>query len=98
MDWLSLIGPPAAAILVLVVLVVLLREKRDDSVTDLEGERDQSTAHLSSLLGYEPADLGRVPSSGGFGLFGGFPTALLARPPRPESEWAAGRRSVVSRA
>ena len=57
MDWLSLIGPPAAAILVLVVLVVLLREKRDDSVADLEGERDQSTAHLSRLLGYEPADL-----------------------------------------
>src|SRR3981081_3127090 len=57
MDWLSLIGPPVAAILVLVVLVVLLREKRDDSVADLEGERDQSTPHLSRLLGYEPADL-----------------------------------------
>jgi hypothetical protein len=29
---------------------------------------------------------GRAPSSGGFGLFGGFPTGLVARPPRPELE------------
>jgi hypothetical protein len=30
--------------------------------------------------------VGRAPSSGGFGLFGGFPTGLVARPPRPELE------------
>ena len=57
MDWLSLIGPPAAAILVLVVLVVLLRDKRDNSVADLEGERDQSTAHLSRLLRILPSSV-----------------------------------------
>jgi hypothetical protein len=37
-------------------------------------------------LAHREVGLGRAPSSGGFGLFGGFPTGLVARPPRPELE------------
>jgi integrase/recombinase XerD len=38
------------------------------------------------VMGFTRRECGRAPSSGGFGLFGGFPTGLVARPPRPELE------------
>jgi PAS domain S-box-containing protein len=56
MDWLALVGAPAAAILVLVALVVLLREKHDESTSELDVESDKGAAHLSRLLGYESVD------------------------------------------